>query len=268
MGEDAVSLANVQNLVAGAGNTAGEMVKPTNVTPREFKNAVSSVVANASSALDNAVKTGVLAPRDRTLIQSSLSTQVGQGADANILSREYPKIFERVSKLPNDDQAAIKASTSEASRSAVLKITSIKNGLEAKYGTKLNIGVNDANQIVVLSPPTREVNAVLAYATAKQEFEKSTLPLLRNLVHGRAAVTGEALDPIAVDFADIINNDERYLGFFTLDGNPTSSNFNETAPASGGAVSMADIAAFAEEKGISVDEAESQLRAGGIVVGD
>ena len=268
MGEDAVSLANVQNLVAGAGNTAGEMVKPTNVTPREFKNAVSSVVANASSALDNAVKTGVLAPRDRTLIQSALSTQVGQGADANILSREYPKIFERVSKLPNDDQAAIKASTSEASRSAVLKITSIKNGLEAKYGTKLNIGVNDANQIVVLSPPTREVNAVLAYATAKQEFEKSTLPLLRNLVHGRAAVTGEALDPIAVDFADIINNDERYLGFFTLDGNPTSSNFNETAPASGGAVTMADIAAFAEEKGISVDEAESQLRAGGIVVGD
>jgi hypothetical protein len=33
-------------------------------------------------------------------------------------------------------------------------------------------------------------------------------------------------------------------------------------------VTMADIAAFAEEKGISVDEAESQLRAGGIVVGD
>jgi hypothetical protein len=268
MSSDAVSLANVQNVVSSASATAGQIVKPTNVSATEYKTAVSSVVAEASSVLDKAVKTGMLMPRDRTLVQSALSTQVGQGADANILAREYPKIFERVSKLPNDDQAAIKASTSEASRSAVLKITTIKSGLEAKYGTKLNIGVNDANQIVVLSPPTREVNAVLAYATAKQEFEKSTLPLLRNLVHGRAAVTGEALDPIAVDFADIINNDERYLGFFTLDGNPTSSNFNKTAPASGGAVTMADIAAFAEQKGISVDEAESQLRAGGVVVGD
>jgi hypothetical protein len=268
MNGDAVSLANVQNVVSSASATAGQIVKPTNVSATEYKTAVSSVVAEASSVLDKAVKTGMLMPRDRTLVQSALSTQVGQGADANILAREYPKIFERVSKLPNDDQAAIKASTSEASRSAVLKITTIKSGLEAKYGTKLNIGVNDANQIVVLSPPTREVNAVLAYATAKQEFEKSTLPLLRNLVHGRAAVTGEALDPIAVDFADIINNDERYLGFFTLDGNPTSSNFNETAPATSGAVTMADIAAFAEEKGISIDEAESQLRAGGVVVGD
>jgi len=268
MGEDAVSLANVQNLVAGAGNIAGEMVKPPNVSPREYKNAVSSVVANASAALDNAVKTGVLAPRDRTLVQSSLSTQVGQGADANILSREYPKIFEKVSKLPNDDQAAIKASTSEASRNAVLKVTTVKSSVEAKYGTKLNIGVNAANQIVVLNPPTTNPNEVLAYATAKQEFEKTTLPLLRNLVHGRAAVTGEALDPIAVELADVINNDERYLGFFTLDGKPTSSNFKEAAPAKGGAVTMADIAAFAEQKGISVDEAESQLRAGGVVVGD
>jgi hypothetical protein len=91
------------------------------------------------------------------------------------------------------------------------------------------------------------------------------------LVHGRAAVTGEALDPIAVELADVINNDERYLGFFTLDGKPTSSNLTPSTaktPATSGAVTMADIAAFAEQKGISIDEAESQLRAGGIVVGD
>ena len=261
MGQDAVALANVQNLVNTASSAPTALVKPENVKPQEYKAAVSSVVTNANVALDNAVKSGVLLPRDRTLVQSALSTQVSQGADANVLARDYAKVYERVAKLPSDDQSAIKASVSDASRTAVLNVTSAKSAVEAKYGTKLNIGVNAANQIVVLSPPTTNPQAVLEYATAREEFEKRTLPLLRNLVHGRAAVTGEQLDSIAVEFADVINNDERYLGFFSLEGKATTSN----APVK---ATMADIAAFAEEKGISVDEAESQLRAGGITVGN
>lgn len=261
MGQDAVALANLQNLVSAASSSPNPLAKPENVKPQEYKAAVSSVVENAKVALDNAVKSGVLLPRDRTLVQSALSTQVSQGADANVLARDYAKVYERVAKLPLDDQSAIKASVSDASRIAVLNVTSAKSAVEAKYGTRLNIGVNAANQIVVLSPPTTNPQAVLEYATAREEFLKRTAPLLRNLVHGRAAVTGEQLEPIAVEFADYINNDERYLGFFSLEGEATTSN----APVK---ATMADIAAFAEEKGISVEEAESQLRAGGITVGN
>jgi hypothetical protein len=259
MGQDAVSLANVQNLVNTASSAPTPLVKPENVTPQEYKAAVSSVVTNANAALDNAVKSGVLLPRDRTLVQTALSTQVSQGADANVLARDYAKMYERVSKLPSDDQSAIKASVSDASRTAVLNIGLAKSAVEAKYSTRLNIGVNAANQIVVLSTPTNNPQAGLEYATAREEFLKRTAPLLRNLVHGRAAVTGEQLEPIAIEFADAINNDERYLGFFSLEGKSTTSN----APIN---ATMADIAAFAEEKGISIDEAESQLRAGGVAV--
>lgn len=263
MGQDAVALANVQNLITTAGSNPAPLVKPENVKPQEYKAGVSAVVTNANVALDNAVKSGVLLPRDRTLVQSALSTQVSQGADANVLARDYTKVYERISKLPSDDQSAIKASVSDASRTAVLNVTLAKSAVEAKYGTKLNIGVNAANQIVVLNPPTTNPTAVLEYATARDEFLKRTAPLLRNLVHGRAAVTGEALEPIATEFADYINNDERYLGFFSLEGKEASATSNAPVKAT-----MADIAAFAEEKGISVDEAESQLRAGGITVGN
>jgi hypothetical protein len=274
MGEDAVTLANVQNLVAGASNTAGEMVKPANVSPREFKNAVSAVVANASSALDSAVKTGVLAPRDRVLVQSSLSTQVGQGADANILAREYPKIYEKISKLSNDDQAAIKATTSLAATKAVTSVYDAKQALENKYNTQLKFGVNDANQIVVLNPPVGDPNVTLAYANARAEFEQKTLPLLRNLVHGRAAVTGEGLNAIAAEFAYHIGFDEPYKGFFNLEGTPTSA-APATAPTttampenSGGEVTMADIANFAQQNNMSIDDAEQAFRDDGIVVRD
>jgi hypothetical protein len=238
MGQDAVALANVQNLVNAASSKGEPLVKTENVTPGQYKAAASTVISNASVALDNAVKTGVLQIRDKTLIQSALMTQVGQGADANVLAQEYPKIWANVSKLGNDDQSAIKASVSDASRTAVLNIGLAKSAVESKYGTKLNIGVNAANQIVVLDAPTTNPQQVLEYATARAEFLKRTAPLLRNLVHGRAAVTGEALEPVAVEFADFINNDERYLGFFSLEGKSSAPTQTpapaSTAPASGG----------------------------------
>jgi hypothetical protein len=275
MGEDAVSLANVQNLVAGASNTAGEMVKPPNVTTREFKNAVSSVVANASVALDKAVSTGVFTANDRTLVQSAMSTQVGLGADANILAQQYPKIYEKVSKLSNDDQAAIKASTSKASSTAVTSITGTKQALEAKYNTQLKFGVNDAGQIVILDLPVQQdANIALAYANAREEFTKKTLPLLRNLVHGRAAVTGEQLNQVAAEYAYHIGFDEPYKGFFSLEGTPVEA--RTTTPATAlatpeeddGSVTMADIANFAQQNNMSVEDARQAFRDDGIVVKD
>lgn len=227
MGQDAVALANVQNVVNTASSAPAPLVKPENVKPQEYKAAVSSVVTNANAALESAVKSGTLLPRDRTLIQSALSTQVSQGADANQLARDYAKTWERVSKLPSEDQSTIKASVSDASRTAVLNVGLAKSAVESKYGTKLNIGVNAANQIVVLPQATTTPQKALEYATAREEFLKRTAPLLRNLVHGRAAVTGEQLSPIATEFATVINNNDRYLGFFSLEG--TTDNVEPTS---------------------------------------
>jgi len=274
MGQDAVALANVQNLVNTASSTPAPVAKPENVKPQEYKAAVSSVVANASVALDKAVKTGVLQQRDKTLIQSALMTQVGQGADANVLAQEYPKIWANISKLGNDDQSAIKASVSMASSTTVVSVTGTKQALEAKYNTQLKFGVNDANQIVVLNPPVGDPNVTLAYANAKSEFEKKTLPLLRNLVHGRAAVTGESLNTIAAEFAYHIGFDEPYKGFFSLEGKPAEA--KPTTPAAApatpeeddGSVTMADIANFAQQNNMSVEDARQAFRDDGIVVKD
>lgn len=252
VGATAVKLADTLNIIKGASNTPAPVARPAHVEPKEFKAAVSAVISNSRTALDSAVKAGSLTRQERNLVQTALMTQVREGADANILARDYAQVYSKISKLPETDQSAIKASVSEESRTAMLNLNLAKSAVESKYsGVKLQFTVNDAGQIVPVSRAaatgesaqamsdavatdmfyssfTGDVRtAGVQYDNAKNEFMKQKLPLLMNLVHGRAAVTGESLKTIANEYVKHLNNDTRYLGFFSLEG--TTDNVKPTA---------------------------------------
>jgi hypothetical protein len=228
IGEDAVKLSAITNMVKSAEKGEGVEVA-AGAAPEQQRVANTVVINNAHKALDNAVKSGTMLPVDRNTLQSAFILQIGKGADPRVLAQDYKKIFNNVSQLPNEDQAVIKSSASKASSEAVLSVTGLRQTLEAKYKTEIKLGVNDAGQIVIVDPRLQDPDESNAYIMARDEFKKKAMPIISNLVHGRAALTGEPLNQIAAEYAYHIGFDEPYRGFFSLEGKPVEA--KPTTPA-------------------------------------
>jgi hypothetical protein len=153
-------------------------------------------------------------------------------------------------------------------------MNSLKQAIEAKYNTKLTLGVNDAGEISVLMPnqPTTLTNRPLVTgggfnAPAAQEFMRTAKPILNNMVFGTAMLTQKDAKVLGGEFATIINNNERYDGFYKMEAQPVATAPTQ-APATSGkrTASMADVARFAKANNMSVDDAVSKLEADGVDV--
>jgi hypothetical protein len=75
---------------------------------------------------------------------------------------------------------------------------------------------------------------------------------------------------VGTEFANVINNNQPYAGFYTSEAKPVAPTPTAPtqAPTTSGkrTASMADVARFAKERKMSIDDAVSQLEADGVDV--
>jgi hypothetical protein len=86
-----------------------------------------------------------------------------------------------------------------------------------------------------------------AYTQASEEFMKQLKPMLSNMVYGRAMLTKEQPKAVGQDFAGIINNNQPYAGFFSMQARPAAPAATPaaapaaSAPATAGALKVGDV---------------------------
>jgi hypothetical protein len=185
-------------------------------------------------------------------------------------------------KLPETDQAIVKSNVSTSVSGAVISMNSLKQAIEAKYNVKLTLGINDAGELSVLMPKP-EVSlqsrplmtaGTTFNAAAAQEFMKTAKPILNNMVYGTAMLTQKQPKEVGAEFANVINNNQPYAGFYTSEAKPVASTAQtpapvaSTAPATTGkrTANMADVAKFAKANNMSVEDAVNKLEADGVDV--
>jgi len=115
---------------------------------------------------------------------------------------------------------------------AVISINDVKQVIEAKYKTKLTLGVNDAGEISVVLPKSRATlvgpdaapatSNSLTTTVAAQEFMKQVKPMLNNIVYGTAMLTMKQPKEVGTEFATVINNNQPYGGFYQSAAQPVT----------------------------------------------
>jgi hypothetical protein len=263
----AASLANVQRTVLGAQQNPGPVAIDPTVDKTTTRASHQVLFNNATEIL----KKAELSPVEVNTISAALSTSTAYGANSQILAKDYAKLGQRIAQLPEPDQATIKGSVSSSIQQSITSIRGVKSTVEAKYGVTLQLGVNDAGQISVVMPRPEVSLGNRPLVTgggnmdaAAKEFIQQVKPMLSNIVYGRAMLTQEQPKAVGQDFATIINNNQPYNGFFNMAAQPvTAPTANRAAPM---AATMADIVEFATQEGISIEDAENQLRARGVTI--
>jgi hypothetical protein len=185
--------------------------------------------ALGASAAELLKKTSLL-PAEVNIASAAFSTNVATGANSLTLARDYKKYGEQIAKLPETDQAVIKSNVSNSVSGAVISINGVKQAIEAKYKTTLTLGVNDAGEISVVVPQqqaTGLTNRPLVTgggfnAAAAAEFMKQVKPMLNNIVYGTSMLTMKQPKEVGTEFATVINNNERYGGFYKSEAQPVT----------------------------------------------
>lgn len=267
----ATDLANVQRvLVQSQQSPAAVPVDPV-AAATTTRAAHQAQMATAAELL----KKAELLPPEVNIVSAALSTSAQYGANSLLLAREYRKLGDKILKLSEPDQAVIKANVSNSITQSVRNVQDVKGVIENKYKVKLQLGVNDAGEIVVLAPPRPEIPSQrramtmaemqaaaapvinTAYTQATEEFNRQLKPMLSNMVFGRAMLTTEQPKAVGQDFATLINNNQPYGGFFSMQAQPVAATATPAAP------SQAAPAASAASK----PAAGSGLKVGDVVNG-
>jgi len=246
-------LANVQRVMVQSQQSPAAVPADPVAAPAVVRAAHQAQMATATAVLAKAE----LTPPEVNIVSAALSTSTQYGANSQLLAREYRKIGDKILKLPEPDQAVIKSNVSNSITQSVRNVIDVKQTIESKYKVQLQLGVNDAGEIVVLQPARPEIPAQrramtmaemqaaaapvinTAYTQASAEFTKQLKPMLNNMVFGRSMLTQEQPKAVGQDFAGLINNNQSYGGFFSMEARPVA------APAAPAAATPAAPAASA-----------------------
>ena len=221
-------LQDVTNILKAATTSDGKPVTTVSPDIATTKAAHSVMYDNTKTALDKAVAGKQLTTQEAALISSTFSTNVSTGGMSQVFAADHVKLGAKIKLLPDAAQALIKSNVSDTSKSTVVAMSSLKDGIEAKYGVTIQLGVNDAGQLMAMpikpvytaqnQPDTR--GAVPAIQTnvldAVKEFNNKSKALSSNLVYSRVMLTGESILAVSKDYATLINNKQQYNGFFNM----------------------------------------------------
>lgn len=234
-------LQDVNNIIKAATTSDGKPVTIVSPDVATTKAAHNVMYDNTKTALDKAVAGKQLTTQEAALISSTFSTNVSTGGMSQVFAADHVKLGAKIKLLPDATQALIKGNVSNTSKSTVVAMSSLKEGIEAKYGVAIQLGVNDAGQLMAMpikpvytaqnQPNTK--GAIPAIQTnvldAVKEFNNKAKALSSNLVYSRVMLTGENILAVSSDYATIINNKQQYKGFFNTE--PTAPKTITTTPA-------------------------------------
>ena len=263
------TLGSIALYVRTAGDTGEVPQLPANM-PKEEQKAVNDVIINNGITAVKGMSDAGLTPQQLAFFKSGMSIAVQKGANASQLESVAEQIKPKFAKLDPNAQSTVKDAVARNTQQAMVAIRSVKEGIEAKYGITLAIGINDNGDIL----PIKQITDVYTRPElankendAMREFRDKSVALTKNAVNTRYIVDGKTKVAIAREYADVLNGKTEYKPFFTLEAQPISTPTQSTAPA-GKVASMSDIVRFAADKKISVDEAVAGLKAQGYSVGE
>ena len=235
-------LQDVTNILKAATTSEGKPITTVSPDVATTKAAHAVMYDNTKTALDKAVAGKQLTTQEAALISSTFSTNVSTGGMSQVFAADHAKLGAKIKLLPDADQALIKSNISNTSKSTVVAMSSLKEGIEAKYSIKLQLGVNDAGQIMAMPTGVGTQRAGLTGKAANvrvipsaeeysaiQEYNSKAKALSSNLVYSRIMITGENILSVANDYASLINGKQPYKGFFNTE--PTAPKVATTTPA-------------------------------------
>jgi len=226
-------LSNIQRQLL-QGQQTGQAVPADPAVPAQTTRAAHQVqMSNAQEAL----KKTTLEPFEVNNISSAFSTSAVYGANSLVISRDYRTYGDKIRKLSEPDQAIIKSNVSKGVAQSVNNVIETKRFIEQRYGVQLQLGINDAGEIGVVAPAPVVRPGVPAprvpqqYLQASEEFTRQLKPVLSNMVSLRAMLTQEQPKAVGQDFATLINNNQPYGGFFSMEAKPVEAAPAVAAPA-------------------------------------
>lgn len=235
-------LLEVNNIIKAATSSDGKPVAvvASDVTTTKAAHAV--MYDNTKTALDKAVAGKQLTTQEAALISSTFSTNVSTGGMSQVFAADHIKLGAKIKLLPDATQALIKSNVSDTSKSTVVAMSSLKDGIEAKYGVTIQLGVNDAGQLMAMPTGIGTPRAGLTGKSANvriipsneeyqaiTEFNNKSKALSSNLIYSRIMLTGENILAVSNDYATLINSKQRYNGFFNMQ--PIAPKAATTTPA-------------------------------------
>ena len=216
------------------GQQTGQAVPVDPAVPAQTTRAAHQVqMSNAQEAL----KKTTLEPFEVNNISSAFSTSAVYGANSQVISKDYRMYGDKIRKLSEPDQAIIKSNVSKGVVQSVNNVAETKRFIEQRYGVQLQLGVNDAGEIGVVAPAPVVRPGVPAprvsqqYLQASEEFTRQLKPVLSNMVSLRAMLTQEQPKAVGQDFATLINSNQPYGGFFSMQAQPVAATATPATPA-------------------------------------
>jgi hypothetical protein len=196
----------------------------------EYKPVVEAVSVRSTSLLDKALTGANLTPSETNLVKQGFKLHATD-VDPAAFDKRATSVKNKIRNAPEEVQNEIKLAASKGTVESYRAISSVLDGIEAKYGVRLQLGVNSAGHLVprriddprkgmsraemqALGDEARKTNAAIA------EFTRQASYLTMNLVNGTYIASEGTRNEIASNYADVFNSRGQYTGFFTLDAKP------------------------------------------------
>jgi hypothetical protein len=167
-----------------------------------------------------------ISSKDKFALESAFTLATSE-KDPVHLARNVTRYKQLIEKAPEDVRNTVKVGASAGSVRSMTAINSVLDDIEAKYGVRLQVGVNSAGDMGVinagleaLGPKGRVATSASTPNAAVNEFNRRAGYLLMNLVNGTYIVSEDTKTDVAANYADIINNKGTYTGFFSLEAQP------------------------------------------------
>jgi hypothetical protein len=203
----------------------GGQVTQNNTPPSEYKPAVAVVAARGESLLEKALAGTTLTPNEQLLVAEAFRLNATD-VDPTALTKRATEIKAKVEKLPEQLKNEVQLAASNGTVQTYAAINSVLNDIEAKYGVRLQLGVNSVGALVPVRPAITLSNRPLMGGVrepigAVDEFNRQAAYRTMNLVNGTYIAQEGTRSEIATSYADLFNNRADYTGFFTMNAKPT-----------------------------------------------
>lgn len=209
-------LDKIKQVTVEAGKTGDVVVGPEDATPEQVRAGHQVMQQQTTTILDKAD----LTPSEKQLVKATMATNMAKGANSKTLRTDYNKLQGKLKTQSPEVVAAVKEGVSNGTAIGLRSVADVKTQLEAKYGVKLELGVNDAGELAVIENQTPDKGTFTNYASAYKEFTHIVKPILSNLVVGRAMVTEEDRKAVAIEYASVLNGKIEYTPFFSSKAKP------------------------------------------------
>ena len=235
------NMGKLQQYILEGRKDGKSLTENKSLTPPDIKIATQLTYEQMRSFFKTNDSAKNLSVEDVNVMSTAFTTSSKTGGKWQELGRDYTRLKEGVASLSDEAKEMLKVNGSNTAVSVVDDLQRDKTAIEKQYGVKLQIGVTPSGKLGVVMPApvaamTRPMGAAGMSGAlnspamieqdklrkAAAEFENKAVPRMITLSYTRAIVTGEELKAVSNDYANAINNNQPYKGFYSVKAQPVT----------------------------------------------